>query len=91
MKIAEKITEARPNSGCLHDVGWLHDGAIDIMQGEDMGVRSVLRTKLGKTRGEATRVSGTTRATAVADRQTIARPRQASRALVLNGQRFQRT
>lgn len=30
-------------AGYLHDIGWPHGGAIDIIQGEDMGARSLIR------------------------------------------------
>jgi PhzF family phenazine biosynthesis protein len=43
--------------GCLRDSGWPHGGAIDIVQGDDMGARSLLRAEIG----EGIRVSGTTR------------------------------
>jgi PhzF family phenazine biosynthesis protein len=48
-------------SGYLRDIGWPHGGAIDIVQGEDMGARSLLRAEIGATPGEGIRVSGTTR------------------------------
>jgi len=47
--------------GYLRDIGWPHEGAIDIVQGVDMGVPSVLRAKIDETRGAGIRVSGTTR------------------------------
>jgi PhzF family phenazine biosynthesis protein len=47
--------------GYLRDIGWPHGGAIDIVQGEDMGARSFLRAEIGATPGEGVRVSGTTR------------------------------
>ena len=48
-------------SGYLRDISWPHGGAIDIVQGEDMGARSLLRAEIGETPGEGIRVSGTTR------------------------------
>ncbi|KAJ55139.1 PhzF family phenazine biosynthesis protein [Actibacterium mucosum KCTC 23349] len=48
-------------SGYLRDVEWPHDGEIDIVQGEDMGARSVLKASIGATPGEGIRVSGMTR------------------------------
>jgi PhzF family phenazine biosynthesis protein len=48
-------------SGYLRDIGWPHGGAIDIVQGEDMGSMSLLRAEIGTTSGEGIRVSGTTR------------------------------
>ena len=47
--------------GYLRDIGWPHEGAIDIVQGVDMGAPSVLRAEIGATRGAGIRVSGTTR------------------------------
>ncbi|WP_424931822.1 PhzF family phenazine biosynthesis protein [Amaricoccus macauensis] len=47
--------------GYLRDIGWPHGGAIDIIQGEDMGAKSLLRAEIGETPGEGIRVSGTTR------------------------------
>lgn len=49
-------------AGYLRDLGWPHGGAIDIVQGEDMGSRSLLRAEIPETRGSSIRVSGTTRA-----------------------------
>lgn len=48
-------------SGYLRDIGWPHGGAIEIVQGEDMGARSLLHAEIGETAGEGIRVSGTTR------------------------------
>ncbi|MCV6591588.1 MAG: PhzF family phenazine biosynthesis protein [Silicimonas sp.] len=48
-------------SGYLRDFGWPHGGAIDIIQGEDMGARSLLRAEIGATPGEGIRVSGAVR------------------------------
>ena len=47
--------------GYLRDIGWPHEGAIDIVQGVDRGVPSVLRAEIDETRGAGIRVSGTTR------------------------------
>lgn len=47
--------------GYLRDIGWPHGGAIDIVQGVDMGAPSLLRAEIGATPGESIRVSGTTR------------------------------
>jgi PhzF family phenazine biosynthesis protein len=52
-------------AGYLRDIGWPHDGAIDLVQGEDMGVRSRLRAEFDGTPGGSVRVSG--RARAIAD------------------------
>lgn len=48
-------------AGYLRDLDWPHGGAIDIVQGEDMGARSLLRAEIGETPGEGIRVSGMTR------------------------------
>lgn len=48
-------------SGYLRDIRWHHGGAIEIVQGEDMGARSVLRAEIGQAPGEGIRVSGSTR------------------------------
>lgn len=47
--------------GYLRDIGWPHGGAIDILQGEDMGARSLLRARISDTPGDGIRVSGATR------------------------------
>lgn len=48
-------------AGYLRDLGWPHGGAIDVVQGEDMGYRSHLHAEIAETRGSSIRVSGTTR------------------------------
>ncbi|MGY8631610.1 PhzF family phenazine biosynthesis protein [Bradyrhizobium sp. 14AA] len=48
-------------AGYLRDIGWPHGGAIDIVQGEDMGLRSLIRAEIGATSGSSIRVSGTAR------------------------------
>ncbi|PWF55351.1 PhzF family phenazine biosynthesis protein [Massilia glaciei] len=48
-------------AGYLRDLGWPHGGAIDIVQGEDMGMRSRLRAEIGPVAGGSIRVSGTAR------------------------------
>lgn len=47
--------------GYLRDIGWPHGGAIDVVQGEDMGSRSRLRAEIPRERGSSIRVSGTAR------------------------------
>jgi PhzF family phenazine biosynthesis protein len=49
-------------AGYLRDLGWPHGGAIDVVQGEDMGSRSRLHALIPETPGSSIRVSGTTRA-----------------------------
>jgi PhzF family phenazine biosynthesis protein len=48
-------------AGYLRDLGWPHGGAIDIVQGEDMGARSRLRAEIPSSPGASIRVSGITR------------------------------
>ena len=48
-------------AGYLRDIGWPHGGVIDIVQGEDMGMRSLIRAEIGETAGSSIRVSGTAR------------------------------
>jgi PhzF family phenazine biosynthesis protein len=48
-------------AGYLRDLDWPHGGAIDIVQGEDMGMRSCLRAEIPLTPGATIRVSGTAR------------------------------
>jgi PhzF family phenazine biosynthesis protein len=50
-----------PATGYLRDLGWPHGGAIDVVQGEDMGMRSRLRAEIGPVAGSSIRVSGTAR------------------------------
>jgi len=47
--------------GYLRDLGWPHKGAIEIIQGEDMGMRSRLRVEITPTVGASVRVSGSAR------------------------------
>lgn len=48
-------------AGYLRDIGWPHGGQIDVVQGEDMGMRSRLRASFDSTPGTSIRVSGTAR------------------------------
>lgn len=48
-------------AGYLRDLGWPHGGAIDVVQGEDMGMRSRLHAAMGPQAGSSIRVSGTAR------------------------------
>ena len=48
-------------AGYLRDIGWPHGGVIDIVQGEDMGLRSLIRAEIGEPAGSSIRVSGTAR------------------------------
>jgi PhzF family phenazine biosynthesis protein len=47
--------------GYLRDLNWPHQGAIDVVQGEDMGMRSLLRAEISPIPGSSIRVSGTAR------------------------------
>jgi PhzF family phenazine biosynthesis protein len=48
--------------GYLRDLDWPLDGAVTVIQGEDMGMRSILRVEITDEPGASIRVSGTTRA-----------------------------
>jgi PhzF family phenazine biosynthesis protein len=48
-------------AGYLRDLDWPHGGVIDVVQGEDMGMRSLLRAEIGAEQGGSIRVSGTAR------------------------------
>lgn len=48
-------------AGYLRDLGWPHGGAIEVVQGEDMGMRSRLHAEIPAERGSSIRVSGTAR------------------------------
>ena len=48
-------------SGYLRDLGWPHGGNIRIVQGEDMGMRSIIDADIPPSRGSSIRVSGTAR------------------------------
>jgi PhzF family phenazine biosynthesis protein len=48
-------------AGYLRDLAWPHGGAIDVIQGEDMDMRSRLHAVIGDGAGSAIRVAGTAR------------------------------
>ena len=48
-------------AGYLRDIDWPHGGVIDIVQGEDMGMRSLIRAEMSAVAGSAIKVSGTAR------------------------------
>ena len=48
-------------AGYLRDLDWPHGGSIEIIQGEDMGMRSRLRADFGVEPGGSVRVSGSAR------------------------------
>ena len=51
-------------AGYLRDTGWLRDGTVDIVQGEDMGMRSRIHVEISPEMGSSIRVSGSVRAMA---------------------------
>ena len=48
-------------AGYLRSIGWPHGGRINIIQGEDMGSRSLLQADISAQEGGSIRVSGTAR------------------------------
>lgn len=48
-------------AGYLRDINWPHGGVIDIVQGEDMGSRSLIKAEIGEQVGASIRVSGSAR------------------------------
>ena len=48
-------------AGYLRDLGWPHNGVIDIVQGEDMEMRSLLKAEISPVLGSSIRISGTAR------------------------------
>ena len=48
-------------AGYLRDLGWPHGNSIEIIQGEDMGMRSYLRADIPDAPGSSIRVSGSAR------------------------------
>lgn len=48
-------------AGYLRDIGWPHGGAIEILQGDDMGAPSRLRAEIPAEKGSSIRISGTAR------------------------------
>jgi len=48
-------------AGYLRDISWPHHGVIDIVQGEDMGARSLLHAEFTRVAGSSIRVSGNAR------------------------------
>jgi PhzF family phenazine biosynthesis protein len=48
-------------AGYLRDIAWPHHGLIDVVQGEDMGMRSRLRAEIPAAPGSSIRVSGSAR------------------------------
>ena len=48
-------------AGYLRDLAWHHEGSVEIVQGEDMGMRSRLRADITSVPGSSIRVSGKAR------------------------------
>ena len=48
-------------AGYLRDIKWPHSGEINIVQGEDMGSRSLINAKITDVIGSSIRISGTVR------------------------------
>ncbi|MCC8380069.1 PhzF family phenazine biosynthesis protein [Xenorhabdus sp. PB30.3] len=48
-------------AGYLRDIRWPHNGSIDLIQGEDMGMRSRIRAEITDELGGSIRVSGQAR------------------------------
>jgi PhzF family phenazine biosynthesis protein len=48
-------------AGYLRDLGWPHGGAVEIIQGEDMGMPSRLRVEITREPGTSVRVTGRAR------------------------------
>jgi len=49
-------------AGYLRDIDWPHGGVIDLVQGEDMGVRSLISAEITSEAAASIRVSGSARA-----------------------------
>ena len=48
-------------AGYLRDLNWPHEGAVTLIQGEDMGARSVIEMQISSEPGASIKVSGTAR------------------------------
>ena len=48
-------------AGYLRDIDWPHNGAVTLIQGEDMGLRSIINMEIPSALGTSIRVSGTVR------------------------------
>jgi len=48
-------------AGYLRDINWPHNGKIEVVQGEDMGYKSLISAEFGSNVGESIRVSGAVR------------------------------
>jgi PhzF family phenazine biosynthesis protein len=47
--------------GYLRDLGWLEEGRLEVVQGEDMGMRSRIAVEITSEKGESVRVGGDAR------------------------------
>ncbi len=54
-------------AGYLRDITWPHDGKITLIQGEDMGMRSIIQAEITAEMGASIRVSGSARLIADAE------------------------
>ena len=52
-------------AGYLRDIGWPHRGEINLVQGEDMGARSLINAKFSHIPGSSVRISGMVRFMAI--------------------------
>ncbi len=57
--------------GYLRDAQWPHGGSIEAVQGEDMGMRSLLKAEIPPERGSSVRVSGTARVMSDQGKETL--------------------
>ena len=48
-------------AGYLRDIKWPHEGVINIVQGEDMGMRSIIKAEIPPEKGSSIRISGSAR------------------------------
>lgn len=48
-------------AGYLRDIGWPHQGRLRIIQGEDMGMRSVIEAEFSNEKGSSIRIAGAAR------------------------------
>ena len=48
-------------AGYLRDIDWPHNGNVTIIQGEDMGMRSIIKMEIPSALGSSIKVTGTVR------------------------------
>lgn len=56
-------------AGYLRDIKWRHSGEIDIIQGEDMSSRSLIKAQFSDVQGSSIRISGAVRDISNVDRE----------------------